>query len=45
MTECEYCGDPATREDPFAHKPCCEGCYNLLIGSEPDDPRDGNVEP
>ena len=42
---CEYCGKPAVRYDPFAQKPCCNPCFNLIIGGDEDDPpfRCGNA--
>lgn len=37
---CDYCGNPEVRDrpEPFGGKPCCEACFNLLIGGEADDP-------
>lgn len=47
-SECAYCppGTLATRIDPFGQKPCCDGCFNVIIGGERDDPpfRCGNCE-
>lgn len=44
---CHFCGDPNVRDvpEPFTQKPCCDGCFNLLIGGEFDDPpwRCGNA--
>ena len=37
---CSYCDDPTPtmREnpEPFGGKPCCESCFLILIGDEPD---------
>lgn len=37
---CDYCGAPDIRDapDPFGGKPCCDACFNQLIGGERDDP-------
>jgi hypothetical protein len=42
---CEYCPNAAVRVEPFGGQPCCDACFNLLIGGEPDDPpwRCGNA--
>lgn len=42
---CDYCGEPAVKIDPFAQNPCCDGCFNVIIGGEADDPpwRCGNA--
>lgn len=44
---CDYCGAPDVREypEPFGGKPCCDRCFNVLIGDEPDAPpwRCGNA--
>lgn len=44
---CHYCDNTDTRIDPFGGKPCCDECFNILIGGEPDDPpfRCGTCEP
>ena len=33
---CAYCGAPDVRErpEPFGQQPCCEECFDLLIGGE-----------
>jgi hypothetical protein len=38
MGECDFCGEPAVRTEPFSGKPCCDGCFNVIIGGERDDP-------
>jgi hypothetical protein len=46
MTDhCEYCVNRATRTEPFSGNPCCDQCFNILIGGEADDPpwRCGNA--
>lgn len=40
---CTYCDetDPAMMREnpePFGGKPCCEGCFSVLIGGSEDDP-------
>lgn len=37
---CAYCEATEVREhpDPFGGQPCCEACFNVLIGGAPDDP-------
>ena len=37
---CDYCGAPDIRDrpEPFGRKPCCDACFNLIIGGEADDP-------
>lgn len=39
---CAYCREPDAmmREnpEPFGGQPCCEACFNLLIGGDVDDP-------
>lgn len=37
---CDYCGAPDVRDrpEPFGGKPCCDACFNLIIGGEADDP-------
>lgn len=39
---CHYCQEPnpEMREnpEPFGGEPCCEVCFIMLIGGEPDDP-------
>lgn len=46
---CHYCADPAPQmrenPEPFGGRECCESCFNILIGGEPDDPpwRCGNA--
>lgn len=37
---CDYCGVPDVRDapEPFGGKPCCDTCFNLLIGGSADDP-------
>ena len=38
MTDCAYCGaSRAPRLDPFGGNPCCDECFNILIGGNPDD--------
>jgi hypothetical protein len=39
-SECDYCGAEAHpwRVDPFGGKPCCDACFNVIIGGERDDP-------
>lgn len=36
---CHYCGEPDVRDvpEPFGGKPCCDRCFNLLIGGEEGD--------
>ena len=36
---CGYCGAPDVREspEPYGGKPCCEACFNLIIGGDEDD--------
>lgn len=40
-TPCHYCTEPnpQMREnpEPFGGKPCCETCFNILIGGTEDD--------
>ena len=38
MSDCAYCLNQAVRTDPFGQEPCCNECFNLLIGGEADDP-------
>jgi hypothetical protein len=47
MSGCEYCPNEATRFDPFSQRPCCDQCFNLLIGGDEDDPpfRCGTCDP
>lgn len=44
---CAYCEATEVREnpEPFGGQPCCEACFNILIGGSPDDPpwRCGNA--
>ena len=44
---CDFCGAPDVREnpEPFSGKPCCDQCFNLLIGDDADAPawRCGNA--
>lgn len=44
---CAYCPSTEVREspEPFGGQPCCEGCFNELIGGDRDDPpwRCGNA--
>lgn len=37
---CAYCDATEVREnpDPFGGRPCCEACFNELIGGERNDP-------
>lgn len=38
---CAYCNDATeVREnpEPFGGQPCCEACFNQIIGGERDDP-------
>lgn len=37
---CDYCGAPDVREnpEPFGGNPCCDGCFNLLVGGSVNDP-------
>ena len=37
---CGYCGAPEVRDvpEPFGGKPCCDGCFNMLIGDDRDAP-------
>jgi hypothetical protein len=38
MTDiCEYCSNTAIRTEPFGGKPCCDQCFNIIIGGNPDD--------
>ena len=35
---CEFCRNPeAPKVDPFTQKPCCDGCFNEIIGGDRDD--------
>lgn len=47
MNDCGYYLNPAVRTEPFGGQECCDECFNLLIGGEPDDPpwRCGNCTP
>lgn len=36
--QCAYCLNDAVRHDPFGQQPCCDECFNIIIGGEPDDP-------
>lgn len=44
---CDYCGAPDVRDspDPFGGKPCCDRCFNVIIGGDENDPpwRCGNA--
>jgi hypothetical protein len=44
---CDFCGDPDIRDtpEPFSGKPCCDKCFNVVIGGDVDDPpwRCGNA--
>jgi hypothetical protein len=46
---CGYCDATEVREnpEPFGGLPCCEACFNLLIGGSADDPpwRCGTASP
>lgn len=46
-TGCDFCGNVDVREypEPFTGKPCCDSCFNVLIGGNEDDPpwRCGNA--
>lgn len=35
---CEFCGSPEVREysEPFTGKVCCDPCFNMIIGDDPD---------
>jgi hypothetical protein len=37
---CAYCESTDVRPDPepFGQQPCCDACFNVLIGGEPGDP-------
>jgi len=37
---CAYCGNPDVRDrpEPFGGKPCCDPCFNILIGGDENDP-------
>lgn len=37
---CAYCDATEVRDrpEPFGGKPCCEACFNILIGGDADDP-------
>lgn len=47
VNTCAYCPNVAVRTEPFSGKPCCDECFNLLIGGEANDPpfRCGNETP
>lgn len=34
---CHYCGGEDTRYDPFAGEPCCNACFNDIIGGDTED--------
>lgn len=36
---CAYCGNPDVRDipEPYGGKPCCDPCFSMVIGGEPDD--------
>lgn len=37
---CEFCGSAEVRDlpEPFTGKPCCDPCFNIIIGGNADDP-------